>query len=156
MIRKATMKDAERVNELRKMVNDIHVEGRPDIFRPGFCQELQDQVMNYIDQENFGILLEEQDGEIRGMVMLDWIDRPESPYNRARKFCHVAEIAVDERFRRMGVGKALMEGMKTECRKRGVKRIELDVWAFNDALAFYEAEGFTVFRRFMEYEVEDA
>ena len=156
MIRKATMRDVKKVNELRKVVNDIHVEGRPDIFKPGFCLELQDHVMNYIDQENNEILLAEQDGEIRGMVMLDWIDRPGSPYNLARRFCHVAEIAVDERFRRMGVGKELMEGAKAECRKRGIRRIELDVWSFNDALAFYEAEGFTVFRRFMEYEVEDA
>ena len=63
---------------------------------------------------------------------------------------------MDGRFRRMGVGRALMEGTKAECRKRGFKRIELDVWAFNDALAFYEAEGFTIFRRFLEYEIEDA
>ena len=156
MIRKATVADAERVNELRKMVNDIHVEGRPDIFKPGFGQEIRDHVMNYLGQENNEILLAERDGEICGMIMLDWIDRPENPYNLARRFCHVAEIAVDGRFRRMGVGNELMEGMKSECRKRGFKRIELDVWAFNDALAFYEAEGFTVFRRFMEYEIEDA
>lgn len=156
MIRKATTADVERVNELRKTVNDIHVEGRPDIFKPGFGQEIRDHVMNYIGQENNEILLSEQNGEIRGMMMLDWIDRPENPYNLARRFCHVAEIAVDERFRRMGVGKEMMEGAKTECRKRGVRRIELDVWAFNDALAFYEAEGFTVFRRFMEYEIDEA
>ena len=36
MIRFAEEKDLERVNELRKQVNDVHVNGRPDIFKPGF------------------------------------------------------------------------------------------------------------------------
>ncbi len=42
MVRFAEEKDIIRVNELRKQVNDIHVEGRPDIFKAGFCRELQD------------------------------------------------------------------------------------------------------------------
>lgn len=32
MVRFAEEKDLDIVNELRKQVNDIHVEGRPDVF----------------------------------------------------------------------------------------------------------------------------
>lgn len=41
MVRFAEEKDLEKVNELRKQVNDIHVEGRPDIFKAGFGKELR-------------------------------------------------------------------------------------------------------------------
>ena len=35
--------------------------------------------------------------------------------------------------------------------EKGFRRIELNMWEFNqDALAFYEAAGFTTFRRYME------
>jgi hypothetical protein len=36
MIRFAEAGDLKRVNELRKQVNDLHVNGRPDVFKPGF------------------------------------------------------------------------------------------------------------------------
>ena len=36
----AKEEDLPRVNELRKQVNDLHVAGRPDIFKPGFSEEL--------------------------------------------------------------------------------------------------------------------
>ncbi len=35
-MRLAKETDLDRVNELRRQVNTVHVEGRPDIFKPGF------------------------------------------------------------------------------------------------------------------------
>ena len=43
-VRYAKREDLVRVNELRKMVNDLHIENRPDIFRPGFCEEIREHV----------------------------------------------------------------------------------------------------------------
>ena len=39
--------------------------------------------------------------------------------------------------------------------KKGFKRIELNMWDFNeDALKFYEAIGFNTYRRYMEMEIQ--
>ena len=46
-IRPATEEDYDILNELRRQVNDLHVQGRPDIFRPGFGEELQRHLLNY-------------------------------------------------------------------------------------------------------------
>ncbi len=154
MIRLAQPRDAEQINALRKQVNDLHVQGRPDLFKPGFGRELQEYVNVYLNSETNYAAVAEIDGRIAGMVMADYIDRPEGPYSLARKFVHIAEICVDPAFRRMGVGRSLMDFVKKDAKEKGYPRIELDVWAFNDALPFYEAEGFTVFRRFLEYSVE--
>ncbi|MCR5674583.1 MAG: GNAT family N-acetyltransferase [Lachnospiraceae bacterium] len=150
MIRSAKNEDISQINKLREQVNALHVKGRPDIFKAGFSREFQDRAAWYLQSEDNEIFVDDRDGEIVGMVMVDYISKPESPYGLAREFCHIAEICVDEKWRRKGVAHELMECVRTEARKKGMTKIELDVWAFNDALGFYEAEGFHVFRRFLE------
>lgn len=153
MIRLATERDKAAINELRRQVNDLHVQGRPDIFKPGFGPEIRDHVDMYLRQENGYAAVAEIGGRVAGMVMVDYIDRPEGPYSLARHFVHIAEICVHASFRRQGVGRALMDFVKSDARHKGYPRIELDVWAFNDALAFYESEGFTTYRRYLEMDV---
>ena len=60
---------------------------------------------------------------------------------------------MDKEYRRRGIAHSLIERVKEETQKRGLSKIELDVWAFNDAAMFYEAEGFKPFRTFLEYDV---
>ena len=153
MIRFADLSDKAAVNALRRQVNDLHVAGRPDLFKPGFGPEIRDHVDLYLKREIGYAAVMETEGEVAGMVMVDYIEKPETPYGPARRFVHIAEICVDEKFRRQGVGQALMDFVKADAKEKGFPRIELDVWSFNDALSFYEAEGFTVFRRFLEYSV---
>ena len=154
MVRFAKPEDAEQINALRRQVNELHVIGRPHHFKSGFNQELQDHVFLYLTGGIGYAAVDEEEGQIRGMVLVDYIDRPESPYRYAERFAHIAEICVDEKCRRQGVGKALMDFVKADAKKKGFSRIELDVWSFNDALAFYEAEGFTVFRRYLEFPLD--
>lgn len=150
-IRPGTEADAAAINRLRAQVNALHVEGRPDIFKPGFGETLQNHLFVYFDSEENGVLVAEAEGAVAGFALVDYIRRPESPYNLARNFYHVAEFGVDVAFRRRGVATALVDAMKQDALRRGFARIELDVWAFNrGALAFYEAAGFRCFRRFME------
>ena len=153
MIRFANPGDRDAVNALRRQVNDLHVAGRPDIFKPGFGPEIQAYVDLYLRGENGYAAVAEEEGRIAGMVMADYIDRPESPYNLPRRFVHIAEICVDAGCRRRGVGRQLMAFVQQDAREKGFPRIELDVWAFNDALGFYESIGFTTFRRFLEMEL---
>ena len=155
MVRIARLGDAERINELRRQVNDLHVAGRPNHFKAGFGEELQKHVYMYLTDGIGYAAVDEEDGQITGMVMVDYIDRPESPYRYAERFAHIAEICVDEQYRRRGVGKRLLDFVKADAKEKGFSRIELDVWAFNAALAFYEAEGYTVFRRYLELKLDE-
>ncbi len=157
MVRFAKEKDLLRVNELRRQVNEVHVEGRPDIFKPGFCQELKDYARRVLEDEDKDIIVVERDGNICGMACVEYIRKPESPYTFARNFYHVSEIAVDEAFQRQGVATELVTFMKEDAKAKGLARIELDVWEFNkSAIEFYEAAGFQMYRRFLELECEEA
>ena len=151
VVRSARREELERVNELRRQVNDLHVEGRPRHFKPGFGPELQAHVYDQLESDRFDVLVAEVDGEIAGFATVQFVHRPEGPYTLALDFYHVEEFGVDPTYRRRGVATALVEYMKRDARKRGFNRLDLDVWAFNDdALAFYEAVGFTTYRRYME------
>ena len=150
-VRPARFEELEAVNRLRRMVNDLHCQGRPDIFRPGFGEALQNHLFEHYGRDSRGVLVAVSEDEVAGFAMVEVIDRPESPYNLARSFYHVVEFGVDERFRRRGVATALVDYMRRDARERGLARVELDAWAFNEgALAFYARAGFKTFRYFME------
>jgi len=56
---------------------------------------------------------------------------------------HVADLAVTDSARRMGVGTALMRAAESWARERGLPVLSLDVWSTNDAaLSFYRRMGY--------------
>lgn len=154
-VRPAAYEELARVNEIRRYVNDVHVAGRPDIFRPGFSRELEQILYQRFETENWDILVAVLDGKIAGFASVEYLDKPESPYNLARKMYHVEEFGVDPAFHRKGAATALVEYMKRDAARRGYPKIELDMWEFNQgALAFYENAGFATYRRYLELKVE--
>jgi len=156
MVRFAEEKDLPLVNELRRQVSELHVKGRPDIFKPGFCRELQDRVYEMYRSGDSDVIVAERDGTVCGMACVEYLNKQESPYNRERRIYYVTEIGVDAAFRRRGVGRELLEFMRDDAKAKGFTRIELDMWTFNEeALRFYEAIGFRTFRRFMAWELEE-
>jgi len=154
-IRPARHEELYRVNEPRRMVNDLHVTGRPTHFKPGFAPELQGYLAEqYSHPERFSVLVAMDGEEIAGFAVVQYVHRSEGPYTLPLDFYHAEEFGVDAAHRRRGVATALVAYMKGDAKARGFTRLDLDVWAFNDsALAFYEAAGFTTYRRYMELEV---
>lgn len=156
MVRFAEERDIPRINELRRQVSELHAAGRPDVFKPGFCQELRDRAYTLLRGEKSDILVAERDGVICGIASIEYLHRLESPYCHPRDVYYVTEFGVDEAYRRRGVGRELMDFMEADARAKGFPRIELDMWAFNQtAQAFYEALGFRTMRLFMERDLSE-
>ena len=154
-VRFATEADLDRVNELRKQVNDLHVKGKPEIFKPGFPQELRDHIYTIRDDPKQRIVVAERDGVLCGFAVLNHVVRPENPFMSERNYLDIDEFCVDEAYRRQGVGTALIDFARAYTKEQGLERVELNVWEFNkDALAFYEAAGFQTYRRYMELPTE--
>ena len=150
-VRFAKETELSRVNELRKQVNDLHVEGKPEVFKPGFSQELRDYIRVIWDDPGKEIIVAETEGEICGFAVLNHIIRAETPYMFERDFLDIDEFGVDERFRRQGAATAMIAFIREYAAEKGFNRIELNMWEFNQgALEFYEAAGFSTFRRYME------
>ena len=151
VIRFAKEDELEKINVLRKQVNDLHVEGKPDVFKPGFNEELQNYVYYIFKDPEQKIVVADKDGEICGFAILHHIYKPENPFMKVRDFLDIDEFCVDEKHRREGIATAMVEFIKNFAKEQGYHRLELNMWEFNqDALAFYEAAGFDTFRRYME------
>lgn len=150
-MRFAGWEDLDRVNELRKQVNDLHVEGKPEIFKPGFPDELRDHIYTVFNDPKQKIAVCERDGEICAFAVLNHITRPENPFMMERDYLDIDEFCVDKACRRQGIASAMIDFICDFARKEGFDRIELNMWEFNrDALAFYESAGFSTYRRYME------
>ena len=106
------------MNEIRRYVNEVHVAGRPDTFRPGFCRELEQVLYRRFEAENWNVLVAVLDGQIAGFATVEYLYRPESPYNLGRKMYHVEEFGVAPAFHRRGVATALVEYMKRDAAER--------------------------------------
>lgn len=150
-IRFAKEDELERINDLRKQVNDIHVAGKPDVFKPGFGEELQEHIKDIWNDPEQEVVVADEDGVLCGFAVLHHINKPENPYMKERDFLDIDEFCVDENHRRQGVATKLVSFIKDYAKEKGFQRLELNMWEFNkDALAFYESVGFETFRRYME------
>ena len=151
VVRFAREDELDRVNELRRQVNDLHVEGVPDVFKPGFCDELRDFIHVIRNDPNKEIVVAEADGTVCGFAVLNHIVRPENPFMFERDFLDIDEFGVDAAFRRRGVAGAMIRFIRNYTKEKGYRRLELNMWEFNrGALAFYEAADFRTYRRYME------
>lgn len=150
-IRFAKEDELDRINELRKQVNDIHVEGKPDVFKPGFGAELQKFIHEIWNDPDKKIIVADNGEEICGFAVINHINKPENPFMKERDFLDVDEFCVDKEFRRQGIASELISFIKAYAKEQEFHRIELNMWEFNQgALAFYEAAGFETYRRYME------
>ncbi len=150
-VRFAGEEDLERVNSLRRQVNDLHVAGRPTLFKPGFPPEVRDHIYTIWEDPRQRIVVAEMEGDIAGFAVLNHITRPENPYMFERDFLDIDEFCVDERHRRRGVAGKMFRFVRDWAKEQGFERVELNMWEFNrGALAFYENAGFETYRRYME------
>ena len=150
-IRFAREEELSRINELRRQVQALHAGGKPEVFKPGFPQELEDYLSVIWNDPEQEIVVAERDGVLCGFAVLHHIVRPETPYMYVRDYLDIDEFCVDEAYRRQGAATAMIAFIRGFAAEKGYRRIELNMWEFNrDALAFYEAVGFTTFRRYME------
>ncbi len=96
------------------------------------------------------IAVAEVEGQIAGYCILYYVvDEGE-----------IARIAVDENFRRQGIGRGLLDYICEQCKEKGVERLLLDVRESNErARQFYHQYGFEidgVRKAFYENPKEDA
>ena len=62
-VRLAEENELDRINELRRQVNEIHVAERPDIFTPGFPPELQERIHVIWNDPEQDIVVAELNGQ---------------------------------------------------------------------------------------------
>jgi ribosomal protein S18 acetylase RimI-like enzyme len=99
-----------------------------------------------VNQE--GIVLVAKVGSVAIGFACAWIDSDDDPLlsDAARSHAYVSDLFVDERYRRRGVARLLLEAIDNEMLQRGCKRIRICTKAFNHAaLNCYQANGYSAY-----------
>jgi GNAT superfamily N-acetyltransferase len=110
----------------------------PDALRSGFGDVLAGALSRQDDRATV-LIAQTGDETSLGFISLNVVDSIEGG-ERA----HVADLAVTEDARRMGVGTALMRAGEAWAHERGFQVLSLDVWSTNDAASrFYHRLGYT-------------
>lgn len=143
-IRRATKRDAETVASLNRIVQQIHADAHPDIFKPvseGFLTT--EQVEVWLADPKKMIYLGEEGGEPIGYLFLEIMDHPETVHSYAQKSIHIHHLSVNPGCRRKGYGAQLIGKTEEVARELSIDRITLSVWQFNErAQRFFSSQGF--------------
>ena len=151
MIRFARKEDYEAINALRAPVCALHSNGYPALFKHVFAKDHQERVLKMMEDPEQDVLVAEENGQLLGFAMVEYIKREETNSIYAVHEAHIVEIGVDETSQAKGIGTALIQAVKDAAKVRGCRSVQLDVWEFNkSALRFYEKLGFVTLRRKME------
>ncbi|MHB8284269.1 MAG: GNAT family N-acetyltransferase [Caulobacteraceae bacterium] len=147
IVRQAAQADLNALIELNGVVQSLHAQLEPSLFRENVDQaELRTFFAEVLTRPDSYILIAEDFSKAVGYMWFDYQERPETPFTHARTRIYIQHIVVGETVRRAGVGSALMEAVEAEARARSVHRLVLDAWALNgEAQSFFEARKFRAF-----------
>lgn len=142
-IRRACNTDIPDVNRLLFQVNQVHHEGRPDLFKSGGRKYTDDQLKEIFadDQRPVFVALGE-DGHVLGYAFCMFQQHVGDNILTDVKSLYIDDLCVDENCRGQHIGRALYEHVLDFARASGCYNVTLNVWSCNtSAQAFYEKRG---------------
>jgi len=139
-IHHATRGDIATISNLNHDVQAKHVAAMPWLFKDVPLDSAT--VASLLDHADTIMLLARLDGESAGYVYAQARSFPETPLTFAYKAVHVHHISVRKELRQSGIGRALVEAVKSAAADRGIERVTADIWSFNEqAVRFFQSCG---------------
>ncbi|MBR5502024.1 MAG: GNAT family N-acetyltransferase [Oscillospiraceae bacterium] len=147
-IRPLTATDYDAFCPLMQQLHSLHVAGRPDLFREAEFITSRERYEQLLAEEDTLLLGAFKDGELIGFAAGE-IRRRSMMMNTVSLY--VTDLFIDEGARRRGVAACLLRELQARAKRAGAVRCDIMVWQFNEAaIAFYEAQGFSVQRSILE------
>lgn len=152
MVREAEKKDIPAIMELLKQVNNVHAEGRPDIFisnRTKYTSHEVEELLHSVKDKIF--IHEETNGEADGYCFCQLHDSSGHSNLKPIKSLYIDDLCVHENCRGRKIGESLFRHAKEWAEKEGCHNLTLNVWSLNPgAISFYEKMGLTPQKMTME------
>ncbi len=140
-IRSARAEDYNTVETIMKEVQQLHVDWRPDIYKPADPVYSKEYFEKLVSENR--LLVAELEGSVAGL--LSYVYRHvESDKQVTRDVLFVDDLAVKEEYRCRGIGSQLLQFVKDKVRDEHLDGLELQVNAKNVAARkMYAHCGFT-------------
>ncbi len=153
-IRKANINDVNGINALLYQVQDVHANGRPDIFIKGTKKFKDEELIEILNGNDLVFYVYEANKKILGYICIKIIIESESFSKYARKELYIEDLCVDENYRHQGIAKELYDYIIELAKKEGCSHITLNVWELNkNAKEFYKKMGMNPLKTIMEFKL---
>ena len=141
VIRNANINDFEAVARIMNQVQQMHVEWRPDVYKPNENLIPRDIFEKIVAGDTFYVA--EADGLVVGILEVVY-RHIETPSHVTRDIIFIDSMAVDEAYSGMGIGHLFFDKIKEIKAEKKLDGIELQVNAKNKAAyEMYLKCGFT-------------
>ncbi|GIX59990.1 GNAT family N-acetyltransferase [Bacillus cereus] len=151
-VRLATSKDFQDISNIKEQVQQLHIEGRPDLYvntSTSLDQNTYETWLNDTATEVF--VVEGNNKEILAYMILDIKEPSNNLILLERKVLFIRNIGVSKICRGTGIGKTLVQKAFKYAKEIQATSVELNVLEFNEkAIQFYEKLGFKTKSRQME------
>ena len=156
-IRPATIGDYEQLCSVWEVGDALHREALPHIFRESGEPPMdRANVQALIAGPSSTIIVADAGGEIIGVITILEKLVTASAIKVPRRYVEIDNMAVKQLAQRQGVGRALIDAAADWARGRGVTRLELNVYEFNEAAAaLYRGAGFSTQNRRMTRQISN-
>ncbi|MBH0358133.1 GNAT family N-acetyltransferase [Bacillus toyonensis] len=157
-VRLATSKDFGDISNINKQVQQLHIEGRPDIYAKTSVSLDRNAYETWLNDTTIEIfVVEDNNKEILAYIILDIKEPSENPKLVERKVLFIRNIGVSEICRGTGIGEILIQKAFEYAKDIQATSIELNVLEFNKkAIRFYEKLGFKTQSQQMEFVLSNA
>src|SRR5262245_29328395 len=93
-IRSGTLDDVSELSLLNRVIQAVHIENLPDIFRPCEDSATAQWYRSFLELPGRSLWIAEVDGHIVGYLTSHGDERPETVFTRARRGLEIDEIFV--------------------------------------------------------------
>lgn len=151
ILRFATAGDIPALNRLLRQVLQVHHGGRPDIFRPDTKKYTDEELEALLRDPLMPIFVAETEDGVLGYAFCQLQETKDNLLLQDRKTLYIDDLCVEEGYRGTGIGKALLNHVRSYAKEQSCHSITLNVWALNEsALRFYEKNGLLPLKYGME------
>ena len=144
LIREAVEADMPRVCALNDVVQKLHAEARPDIYRwPAEADGRRIILDKARVEPAWRLWVAEEQDVLLGYVATELMEKSETALRRPHFEGHIHHISIDPARHRTGVGRALASHAVDGLREQNADRITVGYWAFNGpSEALFASLGF--------------
>lgn len=132
-VARATEADYPVLSEMWRQLDGLHARFQPAFFCWPAKPRPRGRYRGDLADPHAAVFLARQDGQPVGTVQVRIYDTSDQSMMLVRRRAYVEDLVVDERCRRQGVGRALMEAATEWAEDRGVSQVVLTVWQGNEA-----------------------
>jgi len=142
IIRKAQNKDIDGILRLLLQVNQVHADGRPDLFKNGGIKYTHEALEEKFTREKEIVFVAVEGDEVLGYAFLEIQETLENTSLYPHTSVYIDDLCIDEIHRGKKIASTLFEEIKKFAASISAYNITLRVWECNPgARVFYDKMG---------------